>query len=165
VGLNAALKYRTAMVTLYDVPAEDLIEAVAEELEGRIEEPEWVQYAKTGANKELPPQEEDFYYVRAASLLRKVATEGPIGVERLATAYGGKKRGTNRYRVARARNETGAKKVIRTALQDLEEEGLVETAQGEGRRVTADGQQFLDEAAGDVLDELTEDRPELERYA
>lgn len=163
--LNAVLKNRTSMVTLYDVPAEDLIEAAAAELEGRIEEPEWVQFSKTGANRELPPQEDDFYYVRAASLLRKVATEGPIGVERLSSAYGGRKRGTNRYRVAKARNETGAKKVVRTALQDLEEEGLVETAKGEGRRITGDGQQFLDELAGDVLDDLAEDRPELERYA
>ncbi|MFC4359430.1 30S ribosomal protein S19e [Halobium salinum] len=153
------------MVTLYDVPAEDLIEAAAAELEGRIEEPEWVQYSKTGANKELPPQNDDFYYVRAASVLRKVATKGPIGVERLAVAYGGKKRGTNRYRVAKSRNETGAKKIIRTVLQDLEEEGFVETAKGEGRRITGEGQQFLDELAGDVLDELAEENPELERYA
>ncbi|MFC6724519.1 30S ribosomal protein S19e [Halobium palmae] len=153
------------MVTLYDVPAEDLIEAVAEELEGRIDEPEWVQFAKTGSSKELPPQNDDFYYVRAASALRKVATKGPIGIERLATSYGGKKRGTTRYRVAKSRHETGSKKVVRVALQALEEEGLVETAKGEGRRITADGQQFLDEIAGDVLDDLVDDKPELERYA
>jgi len=151
------------MVTLYDVPADALIEELADRLADRIEEPDWMNFAKTGADKELPPQNDDFWYVRAGSLLRKVSVSGPVGVDRLATQYGGKKRGTNRYRVAKARSETGSKKVIRTILQQLEEEGLVETAQGEGRRVTDDGRSFLDNAADAVMDDL--DRPELERYA
>ena len=151
------------MVSLYDVPAEDLIDEVADRLADRIEEPTWINYAKTGASRELPPQQDDFWYVRAASLLRKVAMNGPIGVDRLSTEYGGRKRGTTRYRVAKARKESGSKKVIRTALQQLEEEGLVTTAQGEGRKVTPDGQSFLDDAAASVMESL--DRPDLERYA
>jgi len=151
------------MVTLYDVPAEDLIDEVAGRLEDRIESPEWMEFAKAGASKELPPQNDDFWHVRAASLLRKVAISGPVGVDRLSTQYGGKKRGTNRYRVAEPRSETGSKNIIRTILQQLEEEGLVETAQGEGRKVTDDGRSFLDNAAAAVLEDL--DRPELERYA
>jgi small subunit ribosomal protein S19e len=151
------------MVTLYDVPADDLIREVAERLEDRIEEPDWMNYAKTGASKELPPQQEDFWHVRAGSLLRKVAVSGPIGVDRLATEYGGRKRGTNRYRVAQPRSETGSKKVIRTILQQLEDEDLVETAEGEGRRITPEGRSLLDNVAADVLESL--DRPELERYA
>lgn len=151
------------MVTLYDVPADALIDEVADRLSGRIEEPDWINFAKTGPSRELPPQQENFWFVRAASLLRKLATDGGKGVDRLATEYGGKKRGTNRYRVAKARNETGSKKVIRTILQQLEEEGLVETAKGEGRRITPEGRSLLDEAAADVLESL--DRPDLERYA
>lgn len=151
------------MVTLYDVPAEDLISEVADRLEERIDEPGWAQFVKTGSSRELPPQQEDFWYVRAASLLRKVADQGPIGVGTLATEYGGSKNGTTRYRVSPPRQADGSRNIIRTILQDLENEGLVETAQGEGRRVTSEGRSFLDEAAGDVLDEL--DRPELERYA
>lgn len=151
------------MVTIYDVPADDLIEEVADRLADRIEEPDWIAFAKTGANRELPPQQEDFWFVRSASLLRKVAINGPIGVDRLSTAYGGRKRGTTRYRVAKPRQETGSKKVIRTALQQLEDEGLVSIAQGEGRKVTPEGQSLLDNAAADVMERL--DRPELERYA
>jgi len=45
------------MTTLYDVPAEELTEAVAERLaeEDAVEEPDWLQFAKTGVDRELPP--------------------------------------------------------------------------------------------------------------
>ncbi|ESP87333.1 30S ribosomal protein S19e [Candidatus Halobonum tyrrellensis] len=151
------------MVTLYDVPADALIEAVAERLEERVDEPAWVEFTKTGSSRELPPQQDDFWYVRTASLLRKVADNGPIGVERLATEYGGSKRGSTRYKVSPPEHAAGSRKIIRVALQQLEEEEFVETAKGEGRRVTAEGRAFLDEVAGEVLSDL--DRPELERYA
>lgn len=151
------------MTTLYDVPAEDLIEALAEELDDRIEAPDWMAVAKTGVSAELPPEQEDFWNVRAASLLRRVAMEGPIGVGSLASEYGGSKPGTNRYRVAPSRSVDGSRKIIRTILQALEDEGLVETREGEGRAVSADGQALLDETAAQVLESI--DRPELERYA
>ncbi|MFT4891584.1 MAG: small subunit ribosomal protein S19e [Halobacteriales archaeon] len=151
------------MTTLYDVPAEDLYEAVAADLEDRIEEPAWASLVKSGDYAELPPETDDFWYVRAASLLRKVATDGPVGVERLSTEYGGAKQGSNRYRVAPPRRTDGSKKIIRTILQQLEEEGLVETAEGEGRRITAEGRSLLDDVAGQVMEDL--DRADLERYA
>ena len=151
------------MVTLYDVPAEELIEELSVRLADRLETPDWVEFTKTGHDRELPPQQEDFWEVRAASLLRKVAMNGPIGVERLATEYGGTKGGSNRYAVAPASHVSGSKKIIREALIQLEDEDLVTTGQGEGRRTTADGEAFLDEVAQDVFESL--DRPELERYA
>jgi small subunit ribosomal protein S19e len=151
------------MTTLYDVPADALIDALAEDLEDRLEQPDWAEFAKTGEQRELPPEQEDFWSTRAASLLRKVATNEPIGVERLATEYGGKKGGSTRYRVAPEHRADGSRNVIRTILQQLEEEDLVETAAGEGRRVTAEGRSLLDDTAGEVMEDL--DRPELERYA
>ena len=160
--LNGTGGYEASMATMYDVPAEALIEALAEDLADRLEKPEWAVYAKSGVDRELPPEEPDFWATRAASLLRKVAMNGPIGVERLATEYGGAKSGSNRYQVAPNRRADGSRNVIRTILQDLESEGLVETADGEGRRITAAGQSLLDETAGTVLESL--DRPELERY-
>ncbi|RZV11612.1 small subunit ribosomal protein S19e [Natrinema hispanicum] len=161
--LNAADGNHTPMATMYDVPADDLIEALADDLADRLEEPDWAKFAKTGVDNELPPEQEDFWATRAASLLRKVADRGPVGVERLSTEYGGAKDGSNRYQVAPDKRADGSKNLIRTILQQLEEEGLVETAEGEGRRVTADGQSLLDDTAGAVLEDL--DRPELERYA
>ncbi|WP_096389275.1 30S ribosomal protein S19e [Halopenitus persicus] len=151
------------MVSLYDVPADALIEEAADRLADRIDEPEWVQFTKSGADRELPPEQEDFWFVRSASLLRKVAKNEPIGIERLATEYGGKKRGSNRYIVAPGTHTGGSRKIIRASLQALEEEDLIETAQGEGRRVTDAGHTFLNEVADSVFEDL--DRPELERYA
>ncbi|WP_135666168.1 30S ribosomal protein S19e [Halorhabdus rudnickae] len=153
------------MATLYDVPAEDLIEAVADKLasEDAIEAPEWITFAKTGVGKELAPEQEDFWETRAASLLRKVAVDGPVGVGSLATAYGETTDGSNRYRVSPAKQADGSRNIIRTALQQLETIGYVQTAEGEGRRITPDGRALLDEVATDVLEDL--DDPELERYA
>lgn len=151
------------MVTLYDVPAEELIDELADRLADRLEEPEWIEYTKTSHDRELPPQQDDFWATRGASLLRKVALDGPIGVERLSTEYGGTKGGSNRYAVAPPKQVDGSTKIIRELLTQLEDEGFVQTAQGEGRRTTAEGDSFLDEVAMDVFESL--DNPELERYA
>lgn len=151
------------MATLYDVPAEALIEAIAEDLSDRLERPDWATFVKTGPGRELAPKQDDFWETRAASLLRKVAIEEPIGVDRLSTEYGSAKAGTNRYRVAPRRRSDASEKIIRTILQQLEEEGLVESAEGRGRVITSEGRSLLDTTADEVLEEL--DRPELERYA
>lgn len=153
------------MTTLYDVPAADLIEAVADYLadEDEIEAPDWTTVATTGVGRELPPEQTDFWTTRCASLLRKVAIDGPTGVGALATAYGDTKGGSNRYQVRPPSQSDSSRKIIRTALQQLEAAGLVETQQGQGRVVSGEGRKLLDETADDVLEEL--DRPELQRYA
>jgi small subunit ribosomal protein S19e len=151
------------MATLYDVPAEELVDALAETLDDDLEEPEWLQFAKTGTDRELPPEQEDFWATRGASILRKVAVRGTVGVERLRTEYGGPKQGSNRYVVRPSSSSKAAGKHIRVLLQQLEEAGYIETAEGEGRRVTGDGRALLDDTAEELIEEL--DRPELERYA
>ncbi len=153
------------MTTVYDVPAEDLIEALAETLdeEDAVEQPAWLAYTKSGANRELPPEQDDFWIRRTASLLRKVAIDGPVGVGALQTEYGGSKQGSNRYKVRPKHSVDGSGNVIRTALQQLETAGYVETGEGVGRTVSADGQALLDETAAAVLEDL--DDPALERYA
>ena len=153
------------MTTLYDAPAEDLIEALTEtfEDEADIEAPEWVAVAKTGVDRELPPEQDDFWARRAASLLRKVAVDGPVGVSKLKADYGSSKQGTTRYRVRPKQKAEGSGNIIRTALQQLEAAGYVETSEADGRRITGEGRSLLDDTAGEVLGEL--DRPELERYA
>jgi small subunit ribosomal protein S19e len=153
------------MATLYDVPAEDLIEALADRLaaDDAFDEPEWADLVKTGEGRELPPEQADFWHRRTASVLRKVAVDGPVGVQRLRTAYGDSKQGSNRYRVRSDQKTRSSGKIVRTALQQLEAAGYVEQEGSAGRAVTGDGRALLDETATDLLAEL--DRPDLERYA
>ena len=151
------------MVTLYDAPADALIEALAAELDGRIEPPAWATFAKSAADREFPPEDEDFWFTRAASVLRRVAMDGPVGVDRLSTFYGGPKGGSTRYQVAPNHRTDASRNVIRTILQQLEETDLVERPPNdEGRVVSAEGRSLLDTTAGAVIEDL--DRPELERY-
>jgi len=153
------------MTTFYDVPTDALIEALTADLddEGAVEEPDWAQFTKTGEGRELPPEQEDFWQRRAASVLRKVAVQEPIGVEKLRREYGSRKQGSTRYRTRPNSKTSGSGKIVRTILAQLEDAGYVEIAQGEGRRITGDGRSLLDDTAGDVLDDLN--RPELEKYA
>jgi small subunit ribosomal protein S19e len=153
------------MATLYDVPTEDLIEALAERLaeDETFDEPDWAAITKTGVGRELPPEQEDFWARRVASVFRKVAVDGPVGVQRLRTAYGDSKQGSTRYRVRPEGKTDASGKIVRTALQQLEDAEYVQQEGSAGRAVTGEGRALLDEVATDLLEEL--DRPELERYA
>jgi small subunit ribosomal protein S19e len=163
--LNDGIGKNVAMTTLYDAPAKPVIEALTETFtdEDAIEEPEWLQFTTTGIDRELPPEQELFWERRTASILRKVAIDGPVGVSRLKSEYGEAVQGTNRYRVRPRQKSKGSGNIIRTILQQLEDAGYVEIAEGEGRTVTPEGHSFLDETATDVLEDL--DNPDLQRYA
>ena len=58
------------MVKAYDVPADLLIERLAEILkkDSKIEPPKWVSFVKTGSHAERVPEDKDWWYVRCASL-------------------------------------------------------------------------------------------------
>ncbi len=145
------------MTTIYDVPADSLINEVARELSEnkKINPPEWVPFVKTGVHKERRPENPDWWYVRCASLLRRVYIDGPVGINSLRTYYGGKKdRGT-----APDKFKRGSGSITRTALHQLEASGLVEK-KGEGRVVTPAGRSFLDKASF----KLKKDIPELKNY-
>src|SRR5256712_12834020 len=81
------------MVNAYDVPASKLIAALTERVKKlpELEVPEWAHYVKTGSHADRPPQQPDWWYVRAASLLRKLYFRGPLGLTEFETAYGGSK--------------------------------------------------------------------------
>jgi small subunit ribosomal protein S19e len=135
------------MTTVYDVPADHIIRRVAEELKTRkeIAPPVWAAFAKTGVHKEMPPEDPDWWFVRAAAVLRRVYVDGPLGVERMRSFYGGSQdRGSkpNRFR-------KGSGSIIRKALQQLEAAGLI-LHDKTGRRVSPAGMAFLDAMAQEV---------------
>jgi len=136
------------MVTVRDVDQAALVKRAAQDLEKRLQMPDWARFVKTGVHKERPPEQANWWYLRAASMLRMVYLDGPVGVERLRTYYGGKKNlGTQPTHFRKAGG-----KIIRAILQDLERAKLVEsvTKPRRGRRVSREGQRFLDNIAREV---------------
>lgn len=136
------------MTTAYEVPADPLVRHVASLLkdEGAVAPPEWSRFVKTGRHRERPPEDPDWWYLRVASVLRKVYVQGPVGTSRLRRQYGGPAdRGS-----APNRRAKGSGSIVRAALQQLETAGMVETIKGQGRRVTPKGRSFLDNAAHEV---------------
>ena len=77
--------------------------------------------------------------------------DGPVGLSRLQTKYGGNKdRGTSPEKF---RKGSGA--IIRGALHQLEEAGYVEKVEG-GRTVTPKGRSFLDNTSAEVKTDIAE---------
>lgn len=151
------------MTTLYDIPAELLIKKLAIELKenyDKIKPLTWAIYVKTGVYKERAPTDPDWWYIRCASILRKISLHNYIGVSRLRGVYGGRKR-----RGAKPEHvQKGSGSIVRHTLQQLEEEGLVETVKGRGRRITPKGQSFIDRLAHELKMKLQKERPELSKY-
>ncbi len=108
-----------------------------------LKPPDWSHYVKTGTHREHPPEQPDWWYTRAASVLRRIYLDGPVGLARLRTFYGGRKnRGSSPERFRK-----GGGKIIRTILQQLESVMLVEKAERSGRRITSKGASMVDHAA------------------
>ena len=130
------------MPTVYDIPANILIRRLAQDLKSReeITAPEWMLFVKTGAHKERAPDDPDFWYVRCASILRKVYLNGPIGTEKCSGA------------------------IVRTVLQQLESAVFVKKQVTKGREMTDIGRYYLDKLSSTLKKELSQAIPELEKY-
>jgi len=134
-----------------DVDSTKFIEKAKEELKKikEITPPEWAKFAKTGSNTKFSPQQEDWWYIRTASILRKIELKQPLGVSRLRIYYGGKKeRG---HKPERFRKSGGSH--IRKILQQLESVGFVKTKNSglkRGRLLTEKGQEFTRKIVSEV---------------
>jgi small subunit ribosomal protein S19e len=150
------------MPTVYDIPANILIRRLAQDLKSReeITAPDWMLFVKTGAHKERAPDDPDFWYVRCASILRKVYLNGPIGTEKLRINYGGKKR----RGVKPNKFQKGGGAIVRTALQQLERAGFVKKLGTKGREMTDIGRSYMDKLSSTLKQELSQAIPELEKY-
>jgi SSU ribosomal protein S19E len=152
------------VVNALEVPADLLIERVAEKLRksySQIKPPQWAFLAKTGVSREKPPSDLNWWYIRAASILRKLYKSGePVGIETFRVIYGGRQRRGS----APPHRRKGSGSVIRKILQQLEEAGLVEKAPGRGRVLSPRGRSLLDTTAREVMEELVKVRPELAKY-
>lgn len=135
------------MVSVKEVEPQKLVAKLKEELKKvkEIKPPTWALFVKSGVSRERPPVQKDFWHIRAASLLRRIYLNGPVGVEKLRTYYGGRKRrGT---KPAHSRKASGS--IIRKLLQQLEAAGLIEKVK-RGRKISSSGRRLLDRIAYEI---------------
>ena len=134
---------------VYEVDAENFILALAKKLKEipEFKMPDWSTFAKTSAGKERPPTDSDWWFIRAASILRKLYMKSK-GVTRLRAEYTTKKnRGAKPERVYKSGG-----KIIRVILQQAEKAGLVEKSPEKriGRVLSRKGRAFLNEIASSL---------------
>jgi len=134
------------MSSVYEIPANEYNNKLAEILKSmpEFEVPEWSFFVKTGVSRDRPPQEEDFWFKRAASILRQIFMHNVVGVNRLRTRYGSRKnRGAKPERFKKSSG-----KIIRVILQQSEVAGLLEkyneSGKRAGRKLTEKGRELLE---------------------
>ena len=151
------------MTTAYDVPANVLINRLSGYMKENIREiqpADWAGFVKTGSHVERMPQNPDWWYVRSASVLRKLYMNGPVGVSRLRKEYGGRKRrGVRPAHFAKAGGN-----IIRSILQQLEQAGLAQKDGTKGRVVSGKGRSLLDAMSTQIKRDLDRETPELQNY-
>ncbi len=141
--------------SVYDIKAQEYNKKLAEALKKipEFQAPEWSKFVKTSCSKERPAEEEDFWYKRAASILKQIYRHKTVGVNRLRTKYGSKK---NRGYAPEKFKRAGGK-IIRTILQQADEAGFTESIKADkrfkrrklGRQLTEKGKKFLESIGGE----------------
>lgn len=139
-------------MNMRDVPVQKFIEKLSEELKKNenIKPPDWSKFVKTGVSTERPPLQKDWWFLRSAAILRKVCLDGPVGVERLRTVFGGRRKMPHGKKTSHHRKAGG--KIIRLILQQLEKAGYVQKIEKpkKGRIITPKGQKLLSKTSKGV---------------
>ena len=162
------------MTTVYDIPADLFNPALAQAMADQkaVSMPDWGQYVKTAVDRERPPTQDDWWYLRTAAILRKVARNGPVGVtislkpsaeerqrfhaehaRRCLTPH-------HSHRFAAARRCGLVEKVPTKEVEGVD--GKVQLYAG--RRITAAGQKLVDNVAHSVREEAEAQYPGLAKY-
>ena len=135
------------MANVFDVDGSALIKKVAEKLrESGVKKPDYVDFVKSGPSKERVPSDKDFWYVRCASILRQVYLNGPVGISRLRTRYGGRRR----HWVRRHHHYRSGGSMIKDAFEVLEKLNYVKKTP-KGRIITPAGRAFMDKASNELI--------------
>ena len=153
---------RRSMAHPNDVPPALLLPQLATELKNRqaVVPPAWSTFVKTGVHKQRAPVQPDWWYLRSASVLRKIYVQGYIGVARLSAEYGGKRdRGSAPYHAY-----AGSRSILREIVHQLEKSGLVQPYKTRGRRLSPEGEKLLASVSKGILQKLAAERPELAKY-
>merc|ERR1712142_524967 len=135
-------------VTVKDVNPQDFVRAFAAHLKkSKLKVPEMVEIVKTSKAHELGPTDPDWFYVRAASVARRVYLRPNVGVGAVRKIYGGAKRNGTRPNHFCLSSSNVARKV----LQSLEGIKIVTKDANGGRSIAPTGRRDMDRVAGQVL--------------
>jgi len=150
------------MANAHDVPSGKLIPALAVQMKSvpGVQEPDWARWVKTGSHAERPPADSEWWFTRAASLMRKLYLHGPVGIGDLERAYGGSK--ALKYYPKHHRDAGGSN--IRKILKQLEQAELVAKTP-KGRILSPKGRAMLDKVCNEVFASVSGDNKALARYA
>lgn len=136
------------MTHILQVDPSELIKQTAGELKKQklVQPLPWAKFVKTSHARDRLPDDADWWYVRAASILRSVAKLGPVGTQKLRVKYGGRK---NRgHKPERTYPASGS--IIRKILQQLEHSKLIQKGDKgvhKGRVLSPAGISLLDSIA------------------
>eukprot|EP00768_Dysnectes_brevis_P000457 gnl/Dysnectes_brevis/109_a130_11433.p1 GENE.gnl/Dysnectes_brevis/109_a130_11433~~gnl/Dysnectes_brevis/109_a130_11433.p1 ORF type:complete len:144 (+),score=31.29 gnl/Dysnectes_brevis/109_a130_11433:33-464(+) len=138
-------------VCLKDVPAELFVDAFAAQLksEGAFKQPAYTEYAKTGACRDRVPESDDWYFVRAAAVLRRLYVRRNVGVGAFTKVFGT----AYTTKCAPQHFKRSSSKVIRNILQQYEALGYVtQPRNGSGRVMTRKGQKIVDQFSKSLVE-------------
>ncbi|BCS94127.1 30S ribosomal protein S19e [Metallosphaera sp. J1] len=154
------------MITANMVPPDLLVKRLSDYIKNNVSEvqpPDWSLITKTASFKErIPDDPQSWWYMRAASILRKLYVLEHFGVSESTRLYGGlKRRGTKPPVSARAPGHS-----TRLLFQQLERAGLVAKTRGvrKGRVLTPKGRSLLDKMAHEIFIDLANNNPALKKY-
>lgn len=118
----------------------EYVKEIAKKLEkfNEIKIPEWAKFVKTSCGKERIPEQKNWWYLRSASILRKIDKYKYLGVNRARNLYKVRKN----YGHAPEHKVKAGGKIIRTIFIQLEKAGLVEKTK-KGRKITKKGKELL----------------------
>ncbi len=130
----------------FDVDQKKLVKSIAEEFKNKkiLVPPSWAKFVKTSPAKDRPPEQQDWWFLRGASILRRMYIDRkPIGVSKLRRIYGDKSKNT--YSSHHFKTASGA--IIRKLLQQLEAASLIQKSNLKnhaGRMISSKGISFID---------------------
>ncbi|MDP2437923.1 MAG: 40S ribosomal protein S19 [archaeon] len=135
-------------ITVKDVNPDAFVKAYAAHLKksGTLELPKWVDLVKTGPHRENAPIDPDWYYIRAASVARRIYIRGGTGVGALTGVYGAASKGGVRC----SHHQKAARGVIRSVIKQLEAQGILRASPKGGRSISSKGRKELDLIAATI---------------
>ncbi|KAL0229959.1 hypothetical protein PCE1_003523 [Barthelona sp. PCE] len=140
------------MPGLKQVTADQFIQACGLHLKNAniLELPTEITYIKSAPGRELGPQDPDWFFKRAAAILRRVYIQPGIGLGGFAKYFGAKARNGH----ARNHGALAARGVIRRIIQNFEKAGLIEQST-KGRVLSSEGRRVCDTVATNILKKTT----------